>query len=719
MSQSEFKGAANLPAAPTSEQQDDFHGTIVKDPFRPLEDLESPSTVAWTDAQTALFRDYISTHLRYDELVEKLTDAYDYPSSSIPSQYGDRLVRSHNPGLNPQSWIQVQDNLDSEPEIVINPNEWSEDGTAALSGMSISPDGKYMAYFRSDNGSDAQTMRILNLETGEELPEVFENLRFCSVQWLDNPDDGFYYNFPVDAPDCPPEKQTKHFSLKYHKLGTDPKDDPVIFDTPAIAEGIMTRASMFIPRHSEHEWLEITVGTNRTNGLFYRPKGSDKSFTKLFGALDNAYDIIAEIDGQVYMKTDHDAPKGKLVRFSLDNPAPENWDTIIKEPTGDHELFEYAFIHLDKLYVGRSVDLSDQIDICDLDGQKHDEIPIPEFSQLFFGRFNKNSDTGYVRISDPTQPGAIYRYDFDANTLDLVEESNAKLTLDNAEVERIYATSKDGTQVPMFVIKPKDVELDGTAAVKLYGYGGFNIPLAPTYTFSRASWVSEGGIYVIANLRGGGEFGRDWAEAGKKANKQNVFDDFIACANHLAQEGYADPSRIVSEGGSNGGLLTLATMLQSPESFGAVISQVPVADMLRFMDDGGSYGGAWVSDYGNPKESAEDFQISMAYSPLHNVEDGGKYPPLAVFTGDHDDRVKPWHAFKYFATHQSVSDPENVAFLRVEKNAGHGAGKSTEKIIREMVDGIAFVEQTIGPIHQPSYKMQMQQAPEQDNSPDA
>lgn len=366
------------------------------------------------------------------------------------------------------------------------------------------------------------------------------------------------------------------------------------------------------------------------------------------------------------------------------------------------------------------MDLSDQIDICDLDGQKHGEIPIPEFSQLFFGRFNRDSNIGYVRISDPTQPGAIYKYNFDANTLDLVEKSKARLTLDNAKVERIYATSKDGTPVPMFVIIPKDVVLDGTAAVKLYGYGGFSIPISPTYTFSRAAWVSAGGIYVIANLRGGGEFGRDWAEAGKKANKQKVFEDFIACANHLAQEGYADPSRIVSEGVSNGGLTVLAAMLQSPDSFGAVIAHVPVTDILRFMDDMGSYGAAWVSDYGDPKKYANDFRNAIAYSPLHNVKKDGKYPPLAVFTGYDDDRVQPsLHSFKYFATHQAVSHPDNIAFLCVKKNAGHGAGDSTKKIIAGEVDGLAFVERTIGPIDQCSYKMQMQRASKRRNSLDA
>ena len=330
MSQSEFKLATNFPAPPTSETVDYYHSIKVKDPFRPLEDLNSPATIAWADAQTALFRDYISKHPRYEELVDKLTEAYDYPAPSIPNQYGERLFRRYNPGLHPQAWIQVQDNLDSEPEIVINPNEWSEDGTAALSGMSISPDGKYMAYFRSDNGSDAQTMRILDLETGEELPEEIKNLRFCSVQWLDNPGDGFYYNFPVDSPDCPPEKQTKHFSVKHHKLGTDPKEDTIVFDTQKIAKDKMTKASLLIPRYSEHEWLEITVGTNRTNGLYFGPKGSKGEFTMLFDNGENSYDIIAEIDGQVYMKTDHDAPKGRLVRFSLDNPAPENWETRLR-----------------------------------------------------------------------------------------------------------------------------------------------------------------------------------------------------------------------------------------------------------------------------------------------------------------------------------------------------------------------------------------------------
>jgi prolyl oligopeptidase len=673
--------------------RDSYHGVSVPDPYRALEDLDAPATKAFVDAQNQRFERYISGHARRAVMETRLKGALDYPRTGMPSRFGRLWFDSFNPGLAPQSVLRVRDTRDGPPRVLIDPNTLSSDGTVALSGTSISPNGKYVAYLVSEKGSDAQTLRIRDIATGRDLPDVIPNCRFTGITWDKDSDDAFSYTYPAgDA--------LKRRVLKHHRLGDDPAGDPMIFEVPGQANSF---AGLSRPRLGDYDYVYTGVGTNPNRGLWRRKTGDTGPFTKLFDGGVASYSVLGETGGYIYLETDRDAPRGKLVRFKADNPDPAGWETIIPEHSAD--LLQGAFIHKGWLYVSHSVDCADKFCIHSLDGAKLGDIALPPQSVYGLSRINEEDDSFLLSISDFLRSGDIHEYDINSGLMSLFRKSGAPTDLTDCIVERLHAVSKDGTKVPMTVIRHPRTRLDGTAALKLYGYGGFNVPLGPGYSTEIMNWVREGGIYVQANLRGGGEFGSDWYDQGRLLKKQNVFDDFIACAAHLQTQGYTSPARTVIEGGSNGGLLTLACMLQRPGLFGAVISSVPVTDMLRF--DKHTYGAAWKSDYGDPTNSAEDFKAAMGYSPLHNVKPGRRYSTCLVKTADHDDRVVPSHAFKFVATMLSTAAPDSLTLMRVETGAGHGAGKPIDKAIQEMLDTHAFIENSIGPINQADYKFNL------------
>ena len=460
-------------------------------------------------------------------------------------------------------------------------------------------------------------------------------------------------------------------------------------------------------RDSQHDLISVDIGTSPQNGLWSRSKGSDAPFQQLFATHSASYSPCAEIDGKIYMVTDYEAPNKKLVAFDPAHPEPENWQTIIPEHAKD--ILDDVFLQQGKLFTSYKHDAADQLKVFTPQGQYQYDVPIPAQSTFDIARCNPDDKDLAISVTNFQQPQAIYKYDIASNSLDLVTPSAAIETLNDCIVERIEAVSKDGTKIPMTVIRHPDTKLDGTAALKLYGYGGFNVPLGPTYSAGIVNWVRAGGIFVQTNLRGGGEFGSEWYEGGRLDNKMNVFDDFAACGEALIQKNYTRSSRMVSAGGSNGGLLTLATMLLYPKLFGAVISSVPVTDMYRF--DKHTYGSAWRSDYGNPSNVAKDFETNSKYSPLHTIKPGQMHPPVLVTTGDHDDRVVPSHAYKFIATLLEKHNPACTALLRVDMRAGHGAGKPTAKVIEETADVHAFVETAIGPINQNAYKATLTQRP--------
>lgn len=685
---------ANPPAkAPSDDTVDTYHGVEVADPYRPLEDLEAASTREWTAGQNERFQNFIADVEDRDKLAEHLSDIWEYPREGLPARYGNQFFSSYNDGKSAQSVFQVRDSLEGEPRVLIDPNKMSDKGTIALSGTYPSPDGKLVAYLTSEGGSDKQTLRIKDVATGKDLPDVIENCRFTGVRWDRDSSKGFEYSYPA-------YDDKKRFFTKHHDIGAEAAKDPVVFEVPEED----SHTSVYGVRDENGKWGKydfgyVRIGTNAANSMFIREHGSNAPFKPLFDDGKSTFSPVGEIDGKLLVETNHGAPMGKAVLVDPAHPEPENWQTVI--PEQELDALEDVFIHKGKIFAEYMHDTALKISVHDLQGNHMHDVPVPEQVSGGFGKINPDDTEVLLSAGGFQSAGAKYKYNVDTNELELWKESQAKFDLKDAVVERIHATSKDGTKVPMTVIRGKDTELDGSAATLMYGYGGFNSPLTPGLGFSIYNWVKEGGVFVQTNLRGGGEFGQRWYDEGRLHNKQNVFDDFAACGEELIAQGYTKPERLAIEGGSNGGLLTLATGLQRPDLFGAIISQVPVTDMLRFHKH--TYGAAWKSDYGDPENSKEDFDVSMKYSPLHNVDENVIYPPILVETAEFDDRVVPSHAFKFVATMQEKS-PKTLCLMQCEKDAGHGAGKSKQKAIDGIVKTHAFLEQTLGPIDQKKYK---------------
>ncbi|MBI1214211.1 MAG: prolyl oligopeptidase family serine peptidase [Alphaproteobacteria bacterium] len=679
---------------PNDGTKDVLHGVTVPDPFRPLEDLDAAETTAWVDRQNDKFAKYIAGQQEtIDKTTEFLTEAMDYSRSSLPSRYGQNYFSTFQDGLAPQSIYQVSDSEDGTPRTLIDPNTLSTDGTVSLSGVFPSPDGTRVAYLTSKAGSDMQTLKIRDVATGKDLPDVIEGCRFAEVLWDKDSNESFQYTYPVTPGSW--GRKTMH-----HNVGDDADNDTLVFEhTGGAPWAEPTRL-----RTGKNEWISTGNGFDPNNGLHYRPLGSDDAFTALQQPFDCVLKPVAEFDnGDILALTTKDAERGRLVRFNLADPAPENWQTVIPEDAAD-PLGNVLF-HQGKLFAFYSHDTADAVKVFEVDGTHLHDMPLPLQSVAGYARINKEDTSFLMKISGFLSAGDTYRYDIDTNKLDFVKKSDAKFDLDGCIVERIYATSKDGTQVPMTVIRKPETKLDGTAAVKLYGYGASNVALGPRFANTITDWVKNGGIYVQANLRGGGEFGAEWYDGGRMDNKKNVFDDFIACAEKLIADDYASTPRLVIEGGSAGGLLTAVCANMRPDLFGAVISAVPVTDVYRLHMTRGAQA---VPEYGDPAVK-EDFEKISEYSALHNVKPGVKRPPHLIKTGDHDTRVPPWHAYKLAATIQALAPAGSEILLRVDKDAGHGAGKSTQKVIQEAAETMAFIEKAIGPVNQLAYKAKLAQ----------
>lgn len=675
-----------------------MHGVKVSDPFRPLEDLDAPATAAWIAKQNKTFENFIAgSDASMKSATDFMTKALDYDRASLPSRYQKVYFRSFQKALAPQGVIQIGNSENGPWETILDPNTLSKDGTVALSGWTPSPDGKKIAYLTSEAGSDAQTLHIYDVEKRETLSDKIENCRFTSVLWDKGSNTSFQYTYPK-------HDGTRRTFIKHHTLGAAQETDKTVFDALPEAD---TFVGPFRLRAQKYEWLSVSVGTDKNSGLMFRPMGSTEDYKVLLEPRKTTISPVAELDdGSILAVTTKDAPRGKLVKFDPRDPDESKWQTVIPEHAQD--LLESAMLHKGKLFTFYSQDTASATRIYTPEGQHLHDMPLPIQSVAGYARINVDDEVFTMRISGFKSPGDTYKYDINKNELTFVEKTTAPFDLNEAVVERLFAVSKDGTKVPYTVIRLPETELDGTAATKLYGYGGFNIALEPGYSNGVAHFVKSGGIYVQANLRGGGEFGEEWYNGGRGANKQNVFDDFAAIAEDLQKRKYTSPERLVINGGSNGGLLTAATMLQRPELFGAVITEVGVEDMFRFHL--ATYGAAWKSDYGDPGIK-EDFNVAAKYSPLHNVKPGAKYPPHLIKTADHDDRVVPWHSFKLAATLQARSDKNNTTLLRVEDRAGHGAGKPTAKVIKAYAESFAFIEKAVGPVNQQEYKKQLAAKP--------
>ncbi len=667
---------------------DDFFGVKVEDPFRWLEDdvRESDEVSSWVEKQNKVTFELIE-NLPYRKQIEsRLTELWDYEKYGVPFKRGDRYFYYKNDGLQNQSVLYKLDSLDGEAVVLVDPNTWSDDGTDAMGGLEFSSDGKYMAYGIQKAGSDWRTWKILDVETGENLPDELNWLKFGGISWTAD-SQGLYYS-RYDEPKSEEKFQGLNLGQKifYHKLGDAQADDTMVHANPENPKfGFSTSVT------EDGKYLVVTVwqGTDDRYRVLYRSLEEGDvadELNVLIENFDNEYSFIGNQGSKFYFKSDLDAPKKCILVIDVDQPAKENWQVIVPE---SEEAMESAGIVGDWLVLEYLKDAKTQVKIFDLEGQFVREVEFPGIgSASGFGGKREHKETFY-RFSSFNLPPSVYRYDLETGQSSLIRTAKVDFEPEDFEVKQVFFKSKDGTQVPMFIAHKKGLELNGKNPTLLYGYGGFNISLTPGFSISRLQWMEMGGVFVLANLRGGGEYGKDWHKAGTKTNKQNVFDDFIAAAEYLIENKYTSPTNLGIQGGSNGGLLVGACMTQRPDLFGACLPAVGVMDMLRFHKF--TAGRFWVDDFGCAETNEEEFKALFAYSPYHNLVNGTEYPPTMITTADTDDRVVPGHSFKFAARLQEAHVGPNPVLIRIESKAGHGAGKPTAKIIEEVADQWAFL----------------------------
>ena len=672
-------------------QTDDYHGVAVADPYRWLEDDNSAETKAWVRAQNEVSEKFFASIPQRAAIRKLYTELYNYEKFGMPRKEGKRYFWSRNDGLQQQNVVYTAASLSEIPQVALDPNILSKDGTVALSGTEPSRDGRYLAYGIAVAGSDWQEWHVRDLGTGKDLTDVIKWVKFSNAVWT--PDSKGFLYAGYDAPsDGAALTGSNYFQkLYYHRLGEDQSKDVLVFENKAEKEwGFGASVS------DDGKFLIIHVrkGTSRKNGLLWLPlkkgtllAGAPKTITLDF---DAEYEPIAANGNALWIRTDKDAPRGKIMMIDLAQVAQKNWKTVVPEVK---DTLTAANGVGGKLFAQYLADAASRIKVYAPDGKFVRDVALPGVGTAggFGGRWSEKQT--FFSYTSFTAPGEIYRYDVSNGVATLFKRPTTAFNPDEFETRQAFVTSKDGTKVPIFIAHKKGLKLDGSNPAILYGYGGFNISLTPGYNVTAATWMKMGGVYVSASLRGGGEYGADWHDAGTKLKKQNVFDDFIATAEWLIANKYTRPARLAINGGSNGGLLVGAVLNQRPELFGAAVPQVGVMDMLRFHKF--TIGWAWTSDYGSSDDAAQ-FKALYAYSPLHTIHAGKKYPPVLVTTADHDDRVVPAHSFKYAATLQAADTGDAPKLIRIETSAGHGAGKPTSKIIEERADILAFIANTFG-----------------------
>lgn len=676
------------PAAQRGDQVDDYHGTKVADPYRWLENPDSPETRAWVEAENKLTFGYLEKLPARQVLKDRLTKLWNYERFSIPFKYGGRYFYSRNNGLQNQSVLFWLDSLKGEPKLLLDPNTLSTDGTVALSGMSVSDDGKLVAYGLSAAGSDWQEWHVRDVETGKDLPDLLKWIKFSGASWTKDSKGFFYSRYDEPKQGSMLRDANYYQKLYFHKLGTAQSEDVLVYERPDVKEmefhGAVTDDGKYLIIH-------VSQDTGHKNRLYYKDlSAKDAPVVKLLDEFDAGYGFI-DNDGPVFwIKTDLQAPRGKVIAIDTRQPERKNWKTIVPEAK---ETLEGVNIFGDQVFAMYLKDAHSQTRIYDLNGKHLRDVELPGLGTVAgFGGKRTDTETFYSYTSFTT-PATIYRYDIKTGKSELYRQPTVDFNPNDYETKQVFYTSKDGTRVPMFITYKKGLKLDGNNPTLLYGYGGFNVSLTPAFSVSSLVWMEMGGVFAQPNLRGGGEYGEDWHQAGTKLNKQNVFDDFIAAAEWLIANKYTSTPKLAIRGGSNGGLLVGACLTQRPELFGAAIPQVGVMDMLRFHKF--TIGWAWASDFGN-SDDEKQFAAIYKYSPLHNLKPGTKYPPTLITTADHDDRVVPGHSFKFAAAMQAAQAGEAPVLIRIETRAGHGAGKPISKTIEEAADIWAFLMKSLG-----------------------
>jgi prolyl oligopeptidase len=672
------------PESPRVEQVDEYHGVKVADPYRWLEDLDSQQTRDWVSAQNRLTSAYLAAIPEREPIRKRLTELWNYERYTVPIQHGGRYFFTRNDGLQNQNALYRVDTLGGAPKLVLDPNTLSQDGTIAMTGWSVSEDGKLLAYGLSSGGSDWQEWRVRDVETGRDLPDVLKWVKFSLAAWTHD-DKGFFYSrYDEPREGRPLEEANFYQKLYYHRIGTPQSADELVYQRPDSKEMGFIAA---VTEDGRYLVIQAWKGTETENGIFYKDLQQPGSkVVELLDRFDAAYGFI-DNDGPVFwVQTDLGAPRGRVIAIDVRDPAREKWRELI--PQGTETLQGVTCLN-DTFMALYLKDAHSQVRQFDLSGKPLREVELPGLGSAegFTGR-RKDRET-FFSFSSFTAPGTIYRYDLETGRSSVFRRPEIKgFDPGQYETKQVFFPSKDGTRIPMFLTYKKGLKLDGSNPTYLYGYGGFNVSVVPAFSTAHLVWMERGGVYAVANLRGGGEYGEDWHQAGMKLKKQNVFDDFIAASEWLIANGYTSRRKLAIAGYSNGGLLTAACMVQRPDLYGAVIVGVGVLDMLRFNKF--TIGWGWTSDYGSPENPAE-FKALYAYSPYHNLKPGTAYPPTLITTADHDDRVVPAHSFKFAAAIQRDNGGPNPTLIRIETRAGHGGGKPTSKKIDEAADELSFL----------------------------
>lgn len=669
------------------EQIDDYHGVKVSDPYRWLEDDNSAETKTWVEAQNKVTFAYLNQIPERASIKARLTELWNYERYSAPFEQGGKYFYTKNDGLQNQSVWYVAESVNDKGRVMLDPNKLSIDGTVALNGFSVSDDGKMLAYGLSSSGSDWVEWRFKKVETGEEMPDVLRNIKFSGASWSKDGKGVFYSRFPAIDESAKLTSLNYNQKIYFHRLGTPQSEDVLVYERPDDKEmgvgGGVTEDGKYLV-------VYVFKGTSPKVMIYYKDLTKpDTQVTPLVDKFESSYGFIGNDDSLFYFETDQGAPRSRVVSVDISKDKKE-WNEII--PEAKETLGSVSYIN-NQFVTNYLKDAYTQIRIYDKKGKFVRNVDLPGIGSAFgFGGERDDTETFYTFSSYATPP-TTYRYDMKSGKSEVFRKANVKFNADDYEVKQVKYKSKDGTEVPMFIVHKKGLKLDGTNPTLLYGYGGFNASMTPGFSVSRVAWMEMGGVFAVANLRGGGEYGKEWHESAIKTKRQNAFDDFIAAAEYLISAKYTSPKKLAIQGGSNGGLLVGAVLNQRPELFGAALPAVGVMDMLRFHKfTAGRY---WTSDYGSP-DNAEEFAALYKYSPLHNLKKGTQYPAVLVTTADHDDRVVPAHSFKYAATLQEAQAGTAPVLIRIETKAGHGAGKPTTKQIEEQTDIYGFLVKSLG-----------------------
>ena len=669
------------PPSYRSDYAEVLHGVTIADPYRWLEDLNAEETQAWINAQNAVTAEWLEHVPQREAIRQRLTDLWNYERYGIPFRRGERYFFTRNNGLQNQAVLYWTPTLTAEPQVLLDPNQLSTDGTVALSGYAISEDGQLLAYGLSASGSDWIEWRVREVASGQDRVDLVQWAKFAGAAWSHN-NAGFFYS-RYDAPDADDAYKGVNYYHKvyYHQLDTPQSADRLIYERPDQKEWNFGAG---VTDDGRYLIIHVSRGTFRQNGVFYQDLADPTSpVIELFNRFDAAYTFVGNDGPRFYFRTDLNAPRSRVI--AVDLHQPDQWQEVLPESS---DSLNSISLFQDQLIATYLHDAHSQVKRFNQAGELVQEIALPGIGSVYgFGGRQSDDETFYYFTSF-TSPGAVYHYDLTNGQSTIFHQPELNFDPAHYTTTQVFYTSKDGTRVPMFICHKKDITLDGSNPTYLYGYGGFNIPLTPSFSSSILVWLEMGGVFVQANLRGGGEYGKDWYQAGTLKSKQNVFDDFIAAAEWLIANGYTSTPKLAIGGGSNGGLLVGACLTQRPDLFGACLAAVGVLDMLRFHKF--TIGWAWVSDFGSP-DDPEQFQTLLGYSPYHNLHPGTAYPATLITTGDHDDRVFPAHSFKFAAALQHAQGGAAPTLIRIETKAGHGAGKPIAKLIDEAADRWAFL----------------------------